>query len=234
LLEGEAAAPLKEYNIQHPGFPVPERRKNMSKNYIQSMLGENERILMVTRQHGFVLFSSIIAEIVVTLIVIAAISAMTFMNPMVAFGYLLALVPLGIMLRDVLVWNNHEYIVTNRRVIQVSGVFNKDVVDSSLEKVNDVKMTQSFFGRLFDYGDVEILTASEIGVNLFKRIGNPVKFKTAMLNAKEKLGYEGTGPHPQRADSIPAQIAELDELRKQGIVTDAEFQAKKRELLAKM
>jgi uncharacterized membrane protein YdbT with pleckstrin-like domain len=206
----------------------------MAKNYIQSMLGENERILMVTRQHGFVLFSSIVAEIAVTLIVIAAISAMTFMNPMVAFGFLLALVPLAIMLRDILVWNNHEYIVTNRRVIQVSGIFNKDVVDSSLEKVNDVKMTQSFFGRLFDYGDVEILTASEAGDNLFKRIGNPIKFKTAMLNAKEKLGYEGTGSRPQRAESIPAQIAELDELRKQGIVTDVEFQAKKRELLAKM
>jgi len=206
----------------------------MAKNYIQNMLGENERILLITRQHGFVLFSSIVAEIVVTLIVIVAISAMTMFNPLVAFGFLLALVPLAIITRDILVWNNHQYIVTNRRVIQISGIFNKDVVDSSLEKVNDVKMTQSFFGRLFDYGDVEILTASEMGVNLFKRIGDPVKFKTAMLNAKEKLGYEGTGSHAQRAESIPAQIAELDELRKQGIVTDEEFKEKKKELLAKM
>jgi uncharacterized membrane protein YdbT with pleckstrin-like domain len=138
------------------------------------------------------------------------------------------------MVRDILTWSNHEYIVTNRRVIQISGIFNKDVVDSSLEKVNDVKMTQSFFGRIFDYGDVEILTASEIGVNLFKRIGDPVKFKTAMLNAKEKLGYEGTGTHAKRTESIPAMIAELDELRKQGIVTDEEFKAKKKELLAKI
>ena len=207
----------------------------MAKNYIQNMLGENERILLVTRQHWFVLFSSIFAEIVVTLIVIAGISALTAMvNPLAGFGFLLLLIPLAIMLRDILTWNNHEYIVTNRRVIQVSGIFNKDVVDSSLEKVNDVKMTQTFFGRMFDYGDIEILTASEAGDNLFKRIGDPIKFKTAMLNAKEKLGYEGTSSHTQRAESIPAQIAELDELRKQGIVTDAEFQAKKKELLAKM
>ncbi len=206
----------------------------MAKNYIQNMLGENERIILVTRQHGFVLFSSIVAEIVVTLIVIVAITAMAITNPMVAFGFLLALVPIAIMVRDILVWNNHQYIVTNRRVIQISGIINKDVVDSSLEKVNDVKMTQSFFGRMFDYGDVEILTASEMGVNLFKRIGDPVKFKTAMLNAKEKLGYEGTSTHAQRADSIPAQIAELGELHKQGILTDEEFKAKKKELLAKM
>lgn len=206
----------------------------MAKTYIQNMLGENERVILVTRQHGFVLFSSIVAEIVVTLIVIASFIVMTLANPMAAFGFLLALVPLAIMTRDILAWNNHQYIVTNRRVIQISGIINKDVVDSSLEKVNDVKMTQSFFGRLFDYGDVEIMTASETGVNLFKRIGDPVKFKTAMLNAKEKLGYEGTGTHTQRSVSIPAQISELDELRKQGIVTDEEFKTKKKELLAKM
>lgn len=207
----------------------------MANDYIQNMLGENERILLVTRQHGFVLISSILAEIVVTLIVIVAIAVLTtLVNPLAGFGFLLLLVPLAIMLRNILVWNNHQYIVTNRRVIQVSGIFTKNVVDSSLEKVNDVKMTQSFFGRLFDYGDIEILTASETGDNMFKRIGDPVKFKTAMLNAKEKLGYEGTGSHAQRVESIPAQIAELDELRKQGILTDAEFQAKKRELLAKM
>jgi uncharacterized membrane protein YdbT with pleckstrin-like domain len=206
----------------------------MAKTYIENMLGENERIILVTRQHGFVLFSSIIAEIVVALIVLVAIFALMFANPIAAFGFLLILIPLAIMTRDILAWANRQYIVTNRRVIQISGIFNKDVFDSSLEKVNDVKMTQSFFGRLFDYGDVEIMTASETGDNLFKRIGDPVKFKTAMLNAKEKLGYEGTGSHAQRADSIPTQIAELDELRKQGILTDEEFKSKKKELLAKM
>jgi uncharacterized membrane protein YdbT with pleckstrin-like domain len=206
----------------------------MAKTYIQNMLGENERIVLVTRQHGFVLFSSIVAEIIVALIVLVAISALTVANPVAAFGFLLILVPLAIMAWDILNWNNRQFIVTNRRVIQISGIFNKDVVDSSLEKVNDVKMTQSFFGRLFDYGDIEILTASEMGVNLFKRIGDPVKFKTAMLNAKEKLGYEGTGSHTQRAETIPEQIAELDALRKQGILTDEEFKAKKKELLAKM
>jgi uncharacterized membrane protein YdbT with pleckstrin-like domain len=206
----------------------------MAKNYIQNMLGENERVLLITHQHGFVLFSSIVAEIVVTLIVFAAITILAFTNVLALFGYLLALIPLAIMTWDILTWSNHQYVVTNRRVIQISGIFNKNVVDSSLEKVNDVKMTQTFFGRLFDYGDVEILTASETGDNLFRRIGDPIKFKTAMLNAKEKLGYEGTGTHAQHAENIPEQIAELDALRKQGIVTDAEFQTKKKELLAKM
>ena len=206
----------------------------MAKSYIQSMLGENERILLITRQHWFVLFSAITAEILITLAIIAGVSVATLYFPPAAFGFILVLLPILSAVRDTFIWNNHEYLVTNRRVIQISGIFNKNVVDSSLEKVNDVKMSQSFFGRMFDYGDVEILTASEIGVNLFKRIGDPVKFKTAMLNAKEKMGYSESGPHTQQAKDIPTLIAELDELRKKGIVTEAEFQKKKAELLAKM
>jgi len=206
----------------------------MAKDYIQSMLGENERILLITRQHGFVLFSMILAEITVSVLLIAVVSVATIFFPPAAFGFVLVVLPLISMLRDILIWTNHEYLVTNRRVIQISGIFNKNVVDSSLEKVNDVKMTQSFFGRMFDYGDVEILTASEIGVNLFKRIGDPVKFKTAMLNAKEKMGFEGAGAHAQHAEDVPAMIAQLDELRKKGIVTEAEFQIKKAELLKKI
>ena len=206
----------------------------MAKDYIQNMLGENERIQLITRQHWFVLFSAILAEIIITLLLIAAIAVATFYFPLALIGLVLVLLPLISMLRDILIWSNHEYLVTNRRVIQISGVFNKNVVDSSLEKVNDVKMTQSFFGRIFDYGDVEIMTASETGVNLFKRIGDPVKFKTAMLNAKEKMGFEGTAIHAQSANDVPSLIAKLDELRKKGIVTEAEFQAKKAELLKKM
>jgi uncharacterized membrane protein YdbT with pleckstrin-like domain len=182
------------------------------------------------------LVSAIFLEIIVMLGVMTAISIAYAANqsPIILAAYLLILIPLFSMIRDIVAWKDREYIVTNRRVIQIFGIFNKSVVDSSLEKVNDVKMTQSFFGRMFDYGDIEIMTASEQGINLFKRIGDPIKFKTAMLNARENIGFHDTGVHVARADTIPAQIAELDELRKKGIVTEAEFQIKKRELLAKM
>lgn len=206
----------------------------MAKDYIQSMLGENERILLRTHQHRFVLFSMVVAELTITLLLFIGVSAAAFYYPLAAAAFVLMLIPLGSMARDILVWSNHQYLVTNRRVIQVSGIFNKNVVDSSLEKVNDVKMTQSFFGRMFDYGDIEILTASETGANQFKRIGNPVLFKTAMLNAKEKLGFEGMASQPQTGRNIPALIAELDELRQKGIVTEEEFRQKKAQLLAKM
>ena len=206
----------------------------MAKDYVQSLLGENERILLITRQHWFVLFSNIALEILLIILLALGVTAAIPFYPAAVAGYILLLVPLIGMVRDILIWSNREYIVTNRRVIQISGVFDKNVVDSSLEKVNDVKMSQSFLGRLFDYGDIEILTASELGINLFRRIGEPVKLKTAMLNAKEELGYGEMGARPQAEEDIPTLIARLDELRKKGIVTEAEFQKKKSELLAKM
>ncbi len=206
----------------------------MVNKYIQGLLGQNERILLVTRQHWFILLSSILLEILLIVLLVAGFTALTVIYPLAAIGFVLVLVPLAGMLRDILIWYNREYIVTNRRVVQISGVFSKDVVDSSLEKVNDVKMSQSFFGRMFDYGDIEILTASELGVNLFKRIGDPVKFKTAMLNAKEKLGFDEMGARSQGEEDIPSLIAKLDDLRKKGILSEEEFQKKKAELLAKM
>jgi uncharacterized membrane protein YdbT with pleckstrin-like domain len=208
----------------------------MAKDYLEEMLGENEQILLRARKHWSVLFGNIVLEIV--LIIALVVLSLTLL-PLVAFpvvplGFVLLIVPLIGMTRDFLIWYNRQYIVTNRRVIQTAGVFSKDVVDSSLEKVNDVKLSQSFWGRLFDYGDIEILTASEVGANVFRSIGNPVKFKTTMLNAKEQMGYAEMGVRPQPEEDIPALIAKLDGLRKLGIISEAEFQQKKAELLAKM
>jgi uncharacterized membrane protein YdbT with pleckstrin-like domain len=206
----------------------------MAKTYVDELMGENERTLLVARQHSFVLFSNILLEILLIVLLVAGVAALSLMYPVATVGYILVLVPIVGMIRDILIWSNRQYIITNRRVIQVTGVLSKEVLDTSLEKVTDVKMTQSFFGRLFDYGDIEILTASELGVNLFKRIGGPVRFKTAMLDAKEELGFGETGVPARAEEDIPTLIAELDDLRKKGILSEEEFQKKKSELLAKM
>lgn len=214
----------------------------MARGYIERMMGEHEKILYITRQHWIMFLNSILVEILIALILIVVTLAATaffhltdFWIPVIV-GVILLLVPILGGVRDFLMWWNRQYLITNRRVIQISGVVNKDVTDSSLEKVNDVKLDQSFFGRLLDFGDVEILTASELGANLFRRISEPVRFKTVMLNAKEELerGSESFIPHAGHADDIPSLIAELDELRRKGVLTEAEFQTKKNQLLGKL
>jgi uncharacterized membrane protein YdbT with pleckstrin-like domain len=210
----------------------------MSDTYLKNMLGENEQVLFVTYHHWLVLAGEILSETLLSVALVVLVSliwALWVPNVLVALGYLLLIFPLISLLRDVLIWTNRKYVVTNRRVIQVSGVFSKNVTDSSLDKVNDVKMSQSFLGRVFDYGNIEILTASELGVNKFKRIGQPIQYKTAMINAKEKLERAPAEAEPSRtAHSAADLLAQLDELRKNGVLTEAEFQSKKAELLKKM
>ena len=211
----------------------------MANSYLHSLLGENEKIEFVARQHWSILVRSILAEVLITLLLLAAITtAIAFTlgaaAGIAAIAYVLLVIPLGMLTRDVLIWWNNQYVVTNRRVIQIRGVFNKNVTDSSLEKVNDVKMEQSFLGRMFDYGDIEILTASELGASRFAWIEKPVRFKTAMLNAKERMGRDELPRRPSGSQDVPAMIEQLDQLRREGLLSEAEFQAKKAQLLSRL
>ncbi len=213
----------------------------MAKGYVQRMLAEGERILLITRQHWFVVASAVFFESVMILIALIALfvgvaepKISDALKLVIFIACFIIIFFMGIsMLRDILIWWNRQYIISSLRVIQISGVINKNLTDSSLEKVNDVKLSQSILGRIFNYGNVEILTASELGVNLFRRIGNPVGFKTAMLNAKQDLERDVAGT-PKRHEDVPSLIAQLDQLHKQGVLTDDEFARKKQELLAKM
>lgn len=211
-------------------------------NYVEQLLGQNEQVVLIARQSWVVLMREVILNVFLALV---AIGITLVAGPLLPppFGWLFALLLLFPAARFVLKfidWVNREYIVTNRRVIQVEGTINKNVVDSSLEKVNDVRMTQSVLGRLLNYGDVEILTASDLGSNMFHRIADPIGFKTAMLDEKEKLGFSelpggapAAAPGPFGAD-IPALIASLNAMRKEGMITEDEYQKKKAELLARM
>lgn len=155
-----------------------------------------------------------------------------------------AVVPAVEVVRIFFDWLNERYIITNRRVMEVKGIINKNVSDSALEKVNDVKMQQSMVGRVLGYGTVQIITGSDIGVNSFHRISNPVRFKREMLNAKERLHESVSPAHAaeaitpesgaQAATTIPDLIVELAELRQQGLISEEEFQAKKKELLDRL
>jgi uncharacterized membrane protein YdbT with pleckstrin-like domain len=201
--------------------------------YLKSLMGESEKIDLIAHQHWFLLAAAVLPEVAVLVIGLVTLSwAVWSAGPLPALGYLLLIIPLASFTRDFLVWNNHCYVVTNRRVIQMTGVFNKSVIDSSLEKVNDVKLVQSFWGRVFGYGDIEILTASDMGVNRFTHISYPVRFKTAMLDAKTRLEH-GQASGMAATRNTAALLAQVESLHQQGVLTDAEYKKKKAALEAK-
>jgi uncharacterized membrane protein YdbT with pleckstrin-like domain len=216
--------------------------------YLEDLMGKNEQIVLTTRQHWITIVGALLVNGFFVLLLLGIGGILGILVPVLgwiplAVAGVISLVPLWRLLSDWLHWWNDLYVVTNRRIIQAQGIINKHVIDSSLEKINDVVLTQSALGRMLGYGDLEILTGSEIGVNLLRRIADPVRFKTEMLNQKEGMSEMGAFESKAKrtlaaaaptAGDIPELIAELDELRKKGLITDAEFQEKKAKLLSQI
>ena len=210
--------------------------------YVQGLLGENERIVLIRHRHWIVWRVTLLVSVLMAIvIVVASVVAATVLPPDITgvaryLPFALLIVPVVWFLPTYIHWSAEQYIVTNRRIIQLEGVINKHTIDSSLDKINDVVLDQSFWGRLLGYGDLEILTGSDIGLNKLRQIQDPLKFKKAMLDAKEELRQLGAEPNPAPAARGPEQtlsesLQELADAHKQGLITDAEYQARRAKMI---
>jgi uncharacterized membrane protein YdbT with pleckstrin-like domain len=146
------------------------------------------------------------------------------------------LVPAALLVRELAQWWARQYVVTSRRVMQLSGVLNRRVSDSNLDKVNDIVMTQSLLGRALGYGDIEIITGSDIGVDVLSRISDPIGFKRVMLDNKEDFDALVGRIHdgPTGAPDVPSAMEQLNSLRERGMISPEQYEAKKAELLSRL
>ncbi len=213
-------------------------------NYAEKLLLPDERVVRVARDHWIVLLLAILIDGAVSIVIIG-LAALGILRsppwpPWTWFGLLLLIIPSAHLALRVWAWWNKQCIVTDRRIIQITGTFDKRVSDTLLEKINDIVMEQSALGRMLKFGDIEIISGSESGTDVFLRIADPIAFKTTLLHQAESLGslaafedragrvLEAKAPD---AGDVPELIAELDELRQKGLITDAEFEEKKQQLL---
>lgn len=170
--------------------------------YIESLLATGERPVRHDRQHWFILVADAawgILAVVAALIVLFLAGSIGQGPVRDVLGWAIVIAVVGGLLYmawQTLRWMNREFIVTTRRVLQTEGVVNKKVIDSSLEKINDAILVQSLFGRIFGYGDLEILTASESGISRLNKLREADDFKRAMLDSKHELELELSGARP--------------------------------------
>ena len=181
-------------------------------SYADSLLSTGERVIHRERQHWLVLlWGARLPIVAIVLGIVLLILGPSLTDPVrSALGWIAAALFLGglaVLLWATLQYLNQEYVLTNRRVIEVGGVVNKRSTDGSLEKINDAILTQSIFGRIFGFGDLEVLTASEAGIERFQMIVNPIGFKKAMLDAKHEYEQDMSGsyraPGPPIRETAP-------------------------------
>jgi hypothetical protein len=163
-------------------------------------------------------------------------------------------------LYNLVVWRTAQFAVTTLRVLRYEGLVKRRTSETLLSSVTDVRLSVGLVGRQLGYGDVRILTgAGEAAADEFRTITTPTDFRNAMM--ARRMATEdaarvatpalvlaapapvvgdtvdagpGAGSAPLSSTDAAAAIRHLGELRDQNLVTDEEFEAKKRELLARM
>jgi hypothetical protein len=193
-------------------------------SFADTLLSTGERITHREKQHWFVFVWGsrfTILAVVIAVILFVLSNGMSQEGVQGGIRFIISWIVVAIFVAGlvVLLWTtlhylNQEYVITNRRVMQVGGVLNKHSADSSLEKINDAVLTQSIFGRMFNFGDLDVLTAADIGIDKFRMLRGPIDFKKAMLDAKHEFEVDmerqswpptpplkPTGPDPFTGDA---------------------------------
>jgi hypothetical protein len=149
-----------------------------------------------------------------------------------------------------LVWRIERYLVTTRRVIESGGVINKYARDTSLDAITDMIVGHPWLGRIVGYGEIDLLTASEAGTSKIRFLPDADGFKKSLLDAKHEHELDVGGgrvlqeavasaapaakDHNLSAEELDSALSRLAELRDRGLLTQSEFDAKKRDLLDRL
>jgi Bacterial PH domain/Short C-terminal domain len=226
----------------------------------ESLLAHGERIILVKQRHWLTFLEAarwfvlaLVAGIVVVLLnsSVSDDGFFSFLSTGLTwiFWALLLVGVLGIGW-FVLVWRVERYVVTTRRVIEVGGVINKYSKDTSLQMITDMIVGHPWLGRIVGYGEIDLLTASESGTTKIRFLPDADGFKKALLDARHEYELELGGGRgapdapspaaapapaaPTSAEGVDAALTHLADMRSRGVITQAEFDEKKRELLDRL
>lgn len=173
------------------------------KKHFQKYLAEDEELVLATGyginylRHQFVYFIGFPGGIFFAIVT----AIFYFLKINIGYGMLigLALAIVVALLKTLLIYHSHRYLLTTRRVIIKSGFFAVKVTSALFDKITHIEVDQSFFERMvMKHGSVIINTAGihkdEIRLD---NIDEPIEFKNLLerlINReRERFGVQ-TGP----------------------------------------
>ncbi len=119
---------------------------------------------------------------------------MMSVKPSMAKLFLLLLVTLGLYLPWFIVrivQNRYtKWVLTNRRLISMRGVFNQMTIATGLERIQDVHYIRTFWDRIIGTGSLDVDTASEHGPVHIGFLRKDSEFRDGLTHAIEERQQE--------------------------------------------
>lgn len=138
-------------------------------------------------------------------------------------------------------WQFTMFVLTTDRLITRHGIVAKHSREIPLERINDVTFTQSVLERVLGAGDLLVESAGERGQTRITDVRKPEQVQLMIYKQTEDnstrivTGQVGAAlPRGPAQPSVTDQLEDLGRLRKDGVLTEEEFQSKKAELLKRL
>ena len=134
-------------------------------------------------------------------------------------------------------WQFTMFVLTSDRLITRQGGIAKHSKEIPLERINDVTFSQSVIERALGAGDLILESAGERGQTIISNVRKPEQVQLVIYKETEDNNLRMMRPEASggpTAASVPEQIQALARLKDQGVLTEAEFEQKKRDLLDRM
>ncbi len=198
------------------------------------LLNDGEEIVLDVRPHWRYLAPPVA---VVVLVIAGAVAAAVVGVPswVVWVVLVLLLAAIGWLLGRYARWLTTNLVVTTTRLVHRSGILSKSGREIPLDHLNDISYRQSFFDRMIGAGDLVLESAGREGQEVFADLPHPARIQNEIYRQIESGRNRQADRMAGKRDlSIPEQIEKLDELRQRGVITSAEFEAKKTQLLDRL
>ena len=198
----------------------------------RELLADHEEIIFDLRPHWVAAVPSVLWTIIA---IAAAVTSFLFFSGTVGLIALVAAVLLWLFLAvpPFVTWRFTHFVLTTDRLITRSGVFAKHSKEIPLERINDIAFSQSLMDRILGAGDLLIESAGERGQGRISNVRNPERVQLMIYEESEKNNNRMMQPR-SAGTSIPEQLEALGRLKEQGVLSPAEFEAKKQDLLKRM
>ncbi len=169
-----------------------------------------EEPIIVSRQHivGFIpeLFSGVvlgiiavgIAVLIPQNIIVAGVNVGSIIRILMLLGILADILYVAIKYFE---WRSITFELTTHRVMFSSGVFSRTTESIALDRIQNIRVHQSFRARLVDAGNIEIESAGRDGSEVLHLIRDPQGFVSAVMQAGER--FSTSGGHPTDVQEKP-------------------------------